>query len=99
MERITRPFVEKQIERLNKLTGSPLSPYTANPDGNGITANAGCYFLDSAYNGWCLRRMQKGGGEAVVIEHGYYNLRTVSKQIHAFMEGYKAAQDQATASA
>jgi hypothetical protein len=37
--------------------------------------------------------MQKGGGEAVVVTHGYYNLRTVSGHIQAFMEGYKAAQD------
>lgn len=92
MERITRPFVEKQIERLNKLTNSPLTPYTSIP-GSGVQCNAGCYFLDSAYNGWCLRRIQPGGGEAVVVKHGYYNLRTVSDHIHAFMEGYMAAKE------
>lgn len=31
--RITRPFVERQLENLNRLTGMPLSPYHKNEQG------------------------------------------------------------------
>ena len=91
-QRITRSFVEKQLENLNRKCGMPLRPYQNLGDGNGIVHQAGNYHLDSGYGGWALVRMCKdGGGTSQVGNTGYVSLKVISMYIHMFSEGYTAA--------
>jgi hypothetical protein len=99
-QKITRPFVEKQLERLNTMTGMPLQPYLNLNDGNGIVPQAGNYHLDSAYNGWEFCRMaSSGSGAGPVIRHGHVTLREVSLQIECYVRGIEDAKQSATLSA
>lgn len=51
-DRITDKQLEALCDRLNKLTRSPLTPYTRT--GNSFKANIGNYHLSHAYGGVCL---------------------------------------------
>lgn len=94
-ERITRPFVEKQLENLNRLVGAPLKPYLNKADGNGIVAQPGNYHLDNAYGKYKLCRMSQGGlgGTADIGNMGYVSLKVLSNYIRMFSEGYMAAKE------
>ncbi len=90
--KITRPFVEKQLESLNNLMGMPLKPYLNNGDGKGIVPQAGNFHLDSAYGKWQFCRMSPTegcSGAGPVVSHGYVSLREVSNQISAYVCGIK----------
>ena len=91
---ITRPFVEKQLENLNRKCGMPLQPYQNLGDGNGIVPQAGCYHLDNAYGGYSLVRMSLTEGETgttSIGNTGYVSLKVISMYIRMFSEGYTAA--------
>jgi hypothetical protein len=93
--RITRPFVEKQLENLNRLTGMPLQPYIGTADGK-IEPQAGNYHLDGAYNGWSFQRMSLivgSTGAGPVAQHGYYSLKEVSNQIANYQRGWQDAKE------
>lgn len=95
---ITRPFVEKQLENLNILTGMPTSPYHTNEEGNIVPGN-GNYHLDGAYGGYAFCRMtlQPGGtGTEQVGNMGYVSLKVISNYIRMFSEGYRAAKETTT---
>ena len=92
---ITRPFVEKQLENLNRLTGMPLQPYLHTEE-EGILPGNGNYHLDCAYGGYAFVRMtlQPGGtGTEQVGNMGYVSLKVVSNYIRMFSEGYRAAKE------
>lgn len=92
--KVTRPFVEKQLENLNRLTGMPLQPYQNRGDGKGIVPGNGNYHLDGAYNGFAFVRMTLdpgGTGTSQVGNMGYVSLKVVSNHIRMFTEGYRAA--------
>lgn len=96
--RITRPFVERQLENLNRLTGSPSQPYQNLGDGKGIVLQAGCYHLDNAYGGYSLVRMSLVKGETGTTNignTGYVSLKLISMYIRMFSEGYMAAKEAA----
>jgi hypothetical protein len=93
---ITRPFVERQLENLNRLTGMPSQPYLNLNDGKGIVPQAGNYHLDNAYGGYCFRRMSLtpgSSGDSAVVDSGYVPLKVVSAQIQAYARGYQDAKD------
>jgi len=60
MKVITEKALQAQVDRLNKITNSPLKPYELK-DGKYI-AQVGNYYLDGAYGGWQLARMMSEGG-------------------------------------
>lgn len=94
--KITRPFVEKQLENLNRLTGMPLLPYHRNDQGV-IIPQAGCYHLDNAYGGYKFCRMSEtlgSSGTTDIGNMGYRSLPVVSQYIRMFVEGYRAAKEQ-----
>lgn len=96
MQRITRPFVEKQLENLNRTTGMPLQPYLNLGDGKGIIPQAGNYHLDSAYGGYKFVRMSTTEGESGTNDignMGYVSLKVISNYIRMFAEGYRAAKE------
>lgn len=63
-----------------------------------VTPCAGCYHLESGYGGYQLIRMSstKGStGTSCILSTGFQSLRKVSKEIHAYHTGYRAAKWQA----
>lgn len=95
-QKITRPFVERQLENLNRLMGMPTQPYFR--DENGVIApQAGNYHLDNAYGGYKFCRMSEtlgSSGTTDIGNMGYRSLPVVSQYIRMFVEGYRAAKEQ-----
>lgn len=92
---ITRPFVEKQLENLNRRMGMPLQPYHRNNQGV-IIPQAGNYHLDSAYGKYKLCRMSPtvgSTGTSDIGNMGYVSLKVISNYIRMFSEGYMAAKE------
>lgn len=96
MQRTTRPFVEKQLENLNRVAKMPLQPYLNLGDGKGIVPQAGNFHLDCAYGGYAFVRMSLtpgSSGTSAAASSGYYSLRKISEMIHAFACGYRTAKE------
>jgi len=95
MARITNATLQAQVDRLNRLTHSPLTPYI---DG---VAQLGNYHLEFAYGGVSLHRMGDAGrGVSKPLRCGYVTRRELSGLIAAYIDGYDAAltaQHKATA--
>jgi len=90
-ERITESNLKALVRRINEATGSPLEPYTKQPDGT-YKAGIGNYHLDIAYGGYALDRMvNDGGGASVIIGRG--TKRELWDKMHAFLRGYETAQE------
>lgn len=88
MNTITKRFLQAQVDRLNRITGSPLLPYE-----NG-KANIGCYHLSGAYGGHALHRMENdGGGVSDVFRSGHIPKRELSDRISAFINGIESEQE------
>lgn len=92
MERITQKDLEYLVERINKVTGSPTSPYRRNgKKGNrqtGFIANIGNYHLDYAYGGVKLGRMvNEGGGVTNISEMGFGTKRKLYNWMRAYLAG------------
>lgn len=89
---VTKLQLDKKIDSINATLGTPLSPWTSTK-ADGINANIGCIFLDSAYGGYSIRRMCKSGGEEAVIVGGYYSKREIMLQLEAYHVGIKAGRE------
>lgn len=97
MQRITRSDLEFQVNRINKVTNLPLTPYTRNgKEGKrepGYTANIGNYHLDWAYGGVKLVRMvTEGGGIAEISRGGFGTKRELYNWMGAFLAGINQAK-------
>jgi len=87
MQRITDKHLQAKIDRLNKMTGSPATPYA---DGK---AQIGNYHLSHAYGGVCLHRMyNEGGGVTSPLSIGHIPKRELAGLLDAFMAGLEAAK-------
>ena len=85
MQRITEAHLQAQVNRLNKLTGSPAEPYT-----NG-KANIGNFHLSHAYGGVCLHRMYNdGGGVSSPLSTGHVTKRELAGLLSAYIAGIEA---------
>ena len=90
MQTITKKFLQAQIERLNRETNSPSTPYVR--EGEKFTAQIGNYHLSGAYGGYSLHRMETdGGGISDVFGSGHITKRDLSARISAMMRGIDAA--------
>lgn len=85
-QRITRTFLTHLCDRIYTITNSPGSPYK---DGK---PQAGAYLIDSAYGGYCLRRMTKGGGEEDVFRCGYISAKDLSNLMAAYIKGIETGK-------
>jgi len=91
------------VARINRATGSPLTPWatvlhTDNVTGNAIRAraNIGNYHLSGAYGGVSLHRMSnEGGGVSDVFRCGHVPKRELAEKMWAFLAGYEAATENA----
>ena len=85
MEPTALTHLEAVIARLNRMTGSPLTPYTEGK------ANPGNYHLDGAYGGHRLMRMASSGtGCTDVLHCGYVTKRELCDRLEAFIAGLEA---------
>ena len=92
MQRITRKFLEAQINTLNRMTGNPEEPYRRNEAGKSV-ANVGNYHLDGAYGGFALYRMVgESGGCSDIFSCGHVSARQLSDLIGAYMAGIYSVQ-------
>ena len=83
MERITNKQLDALVRQINEATGSPLVPWRQE---NGATvANIGCYFLDYAYGGVKLARIENAaGGQSDISTDGFGTKR----QLYSWMKAY-----------
>ena len=83
--RITEKDLNKAVERLNKLTGSPLT--YMNEDRK---TNIGHFCLDYAYGGVQLQRVcNHCGGVSNVLHSGFVTKKELYSLINAFTLGYE----------
>ena len=90
--RITIANLEAVVARINRLTGSPATPWRREGDRN--RANIGNYHPSHAYGGVSLHRMaNEGGGVTTPIGSGHVPKRELYEQLHAFLRGIDVAQE------
>ena len=89
--RITRKQLDSATEGLNRVTGSPLEPYTQ-LEGRAV-ANLNNYHISGAYGGYCLHQMvNTSGGVRDVFNSGHVSARELLPLIWAFRNGYETAK-------
>jgi hypothetical protein len=85
MNRVTEKQLQAVVDRLNRITGSPLEPYV------GREAQIGNYHLSHAYGGVCLHRMyNEGGGVTSPLSTGHISKRELLGLLHAFINGIES---------
>ena len=93
MSRIITKDLELAVERLNKITGAKLAPYTKHADGK-YTPNPNVYLLDWAYGGVKLSQMcEEGTGQKDILNSGFVSKPKLYKLIHAYIKGIELAKD------
>ena len=91
MKRITQKDLEYLVERINKITGSPATPYTTTKETKDIKANAHNYHLDYACGGVKLVQMvNHGGGIREISRGGFGTKRELYHWMNAFLAGHSA---------
>lgn len=82
MNRITEKQLQAVVDRLNRITNSPMQPYV---DGKAQPRN---YHLSHAYGGVCLHRMgNENGGVSSPLSTGHITKRELLNLMHAYISG------------
>jgi hypothetical protein len=91
MQRITEKDLQSAVDRLNRITNSPLT-YSDSRSGDGkFKSLVGHYYLDWAYCGVKLVRVSNEcGGITTPIYMGFETKREAYHLIHAFINGVDA---------
>jgi len=90
--RITVKDLENGIDRLNRIAGTPATPYTKTAKGK-FKANAGNYHLSGAYGGYQVMQMVKSGGCSCPIGAGHVPKRECYETLHAYINGFEASKE------
>jgi hypothetical protein len=89
--RITDKDLQAACDRLNRITGNPLTSYAKldTPiDGRTHAACIGSFHISHAYGGVCLHQMvNDGGGVRTVVTGGHIQKRELFHLIHAYIGG------------
>jgi len=89
--RISQKDLQAVVDRINRITGSPMEPYTREtmPTGRVFhSANIGNYHLSGAYGGYSLHRMETdGGGVQDVLGCGHLAKRDLYDRMQSFIRG------------
>lgn len=94
MTKITEQHLDDVVARLNRVAGTPATPYTKHADGS-FTANALNYHLSKAYGGVMLAQMSnKPGYTGISTPLGAYHRpkRELYYQLQAYIAGMEAAE-------
>lgn len=86
--RITMKDLEAACERINSITGNPITSYTK-VEGK-LVANIGNYHLDGAYGGYDLHQMENEGGGVRSIFSGHFSKREIYNRMQAFIKGLES---------
>lgn len=85
MNRVTEKHLQAIVDRLNRITGSPMEPYI---DGK---VQVGNYHLSHAYGGVCLHHMHnESGGVSSPLSTGHISKRELAGLLHAFIAGIES---------
>ena len=91
--RITIKHLRPLVDRLNRVAGHPLDPWSRGEEGK-FRANVGSFYIDTAYSGYSLHQMAtECGGVNDVFRVGYVPARALYDQIHAFLRGIEYASN------
>jgi len=91
MERVTQKQIEWLAGRINLVTGSPSTPYSKT-DGK-YRANIGCFYIDGAYGGVELVRIDnEHGGVETISTGGHVPKRELATQMRAILKGLELAK-------
>jgi hypothetical protein len=94
MARITITQLQRTVDYLNDLTGSPAEPMAVK-DGN-VIHNVGCFHLCRQYGGVRLVRVANTeGGITDPLSVGYESIPRVYECVHAFIRGIKFGREHA----
>ena len=92
MNRVTEKQLQAIVDRLNRITGSPMKPYV---DGK---AQIGNYHLSHAYGGVCLHRMHnENGGVSSPLSTGHISKRELMGLLYAFISGIETQREEVAA--
>lgn len=91
MTRITSKDLKAVVDRINRVTGSPMDAWTRDANGK-LRANIGNYHIDSAYSGYGMCRMMNEGGGVTSVLSGFVPARELYEKMHAFLRGFDAAK-------
>jgi hypothetical protein len=92
MNRVTEKQLQAIVDRLNRITGSPMEPYI------GREAQIGNYHLSHAYGGVCLHRMfNEGGGVSSPLSIGHVPKRELAALMYAYISGIETQREEVTA--
>lgn len=87
MNRITDKHLAALCDRLNKVTGSPLTAYSTGED-NRSHANVGNFRISYAYGGVCLHRIANtSGGVSCPLSNSHGTKRELYDQMYAMLCG------------
>lgn len=90
--RITIANLEAVVDRINRVTGSPSTPWRREGDRN--RANIGNYHLSQCYGGVCLHRMvNESGGVTTPLGSWHVPKRELYEQLHAFVRGLEVEKE------
>ena len=90
--RITISNLEAVVARINRLTGSPATPWRR--EGDRSRANIGNYHLSQCYGGVCLHRMSnESGGVTTPLGSGHVPKRELYYQLQAVVSGLEVAKE------
>jgi len=96
MNTITKSDLQAVVDRINRVTGSPLEPYsrTGEVPNQTYKANIGNYHLSGAYGGHALHQMQNdGGGVRDIFGMGHVSKRELYNLMHSFLKGMDAVTE------
>jgi hypothetical protein len=96
MNTITKGNLQAVVDRINRITGSPMEPYTKTGEipNQKYSANIGNYHLSGAYGGNALHQMQNnGGGVRDIFGMGHVSKRELYNLMHAFLKGMDAVTE------
>ena len=94
MKPVTQIQLQAVCDRINRVAGTPLSPWTHDAATGRNTANIGNYHIDGAYGGVSLHQMlSDGGGMRDVFRCGHVSKRELSKLMFAFIDGLETSRD------
>jgi hypothetical protein len=87
-DRVTLRMLEKRIDYLNAVTGSPKHPYRQHNDGT-VVAQIGCYYLEQNFNGVNLARVSnERGAISQPLGQGSRTKAVLYEQIGAYLNGF-----------
>ena len=86
MERITEKQLQSVVDRINRIAGTPMTPYVKGDDGK-YHPQANNYHLDFAYGGVQLVQMCNEGGGTRNITQGHVSKRELLYLMQAFIAG------------